>query len=63
VVYNEFSLSEDFKDEWRRYIPNIPYSPEVTTVHGIALVTAKDIPLMQGDKPIELLAAYFTFNS
>ncbi|KAJ3416091.1 SET domain-containing protein 9 [Chytridiales sp. JEL 0842] len=59
VVYNEFVLRETFEDEWRKFIPNIPYCPSVTRIHGIALVASKDIELDNGESQ-ELLSTYFS---
>ncbi|KAI8621306.1 hypothetical protein BC830DRAFT_1163874 [Chytriomyces sp. MP71] len=58
VMYNEFTLDSTFPDEFRRFIPNVPYSPEEFEVHGIALVATKDISFKSPDHAVELLASY-----
>ncbi|KAJ3274253.1 SET domain-containing protein 9 [Terramyces sp. JEL0728] len=55
VVYNEFVIEENWKKEWREYIPNVPYTPETSAIHGMALVTC--IELVKGVEQ-ELLATY-----
>ncbi|KAJ3391511.1 SET domain-containing protein 9 [Entophlyctis sp. JEL0112] len=58
VIYNEYTLDETFPFELRKFIPNIPYSPEETSVNGIALVTTADLEFENETDQVELLAAY-----
>ncbi|KAI9330979.1 hypothetical protein BDR26DRAFT_870867 [Obelidium mucronatum] len=56
-----FTLSPSFPIEWRQYIPNVPYSPEEAEIHGIALVTTKDLVFHSIHDRVELLASYQSF--
>ncbi|KAJ3289258.1 SET domain-containing protein 9 [Rhizoclosmatium sp. JEL0117] len=58
VVYNEFTLTQSFPMQWRRFIPNVPFAPEEENIYGIALVTTKDISFSSLDDRVELLASY-----
>jgi hypothetical protein len=67
-VYNEFALPTDWRDDWFKFIPNVPFGSQTYSdeqrcvgIRGVAMVTCTEIKPSQEE--IELLASYNTVSN